>query len=189
MSSMCDESLADSRSLTPELVSVRAPACRRNPCWGEVRKGGNAPLRVLKPAPAAPVLLDVRVAPAARVAADAQVELLDVLVRQEAVARPVVHDAAVLHHVAVVGDLERGAHVLLDQQDRESELRSQALDELHQGLDDDRREPERQLVDQEDEGTAQQRGADGEHLALAAGEIPGELTSALGEHREEVEDD
>src|SRR4051812_6307896 len=74
------------------------------------------------PSPAAAVLLDVAVA-AAR-AGDfagylAEIEFLDVGMIAQALGAAVEHDAAVLHHVGVVGDLERKGGALLDQQDGE----------------------------------------------------------------------
>src|SRR4030088_3503795 len=62
------------------------------------------------PSPAAAILLHVAVAPvlAAFLAAlAAEIELLDVGMAAQAIGRAVEHDAAVLHHVAVIGDLER----------------------------------------------------------------------------------
>src|SRR5688500_6634074 len=49
--------------------------------------------------------------------AHAEVELLDVLVGEELLARPVLHDLPGLHHVAVMGDRQRHRRVLLDEQD------------------------------------------------------------------------
>src|SRR4051812_12940783 len=67
------------------------------------------------PSPAAAVLLDVAVALAR---AAAKVELLDVLMRAQALRRAVEHDPAVLHHVAVVRHVEGDFGVLLDHEQR-----------------------------------------------------------------------
>src|SRR3990172_9026243 len=74
------------------------------------------------PPPAAAVLLDVAVAAAAAAARLAEVELLDVGVALEARAVAIEHDAAVLQHVAVVGDIQRYGGALLDQHDGDAEL-------------------------------------------------------------------
>src|SRR5690606_1605632 len=68
------------------------------------------------PALAASIGLDVPERAALGRLAHAQVELADVLVGQQLGPRTVTHDAAVLQHVAVVGDRERHRGVLLDQQ-------------------------------------------------------------------------
>src|SRR5262249_53423426 len=68
------------------------------------------------PPPASPVLLDVAVA-AALARRLSEIELLDVLVAAQPLGAAVEDDAAVLHHVAVVGDLEREGRALFDQQD------------------------------------------------------------------------
>src|SRR5712691_7597996 len=58
------------------------------------------------PSPAAAILLGLAVA-AVRAAEAAEIELLDVGVVAQPLGAAVEHDAAVLHHVAVVGDGER----------------------------------------------------------------------------------
>src|SRR5262252_2261052 len=73
------------------------------------------------PSPAPAILLHVAVAPALLCAplpaGAAEIELLDIGVAAQALRRAVEHDAAALHHVAVVGDRERHGRALLDQQD------------------------------------------------------------------------
>src|SRR5947209_3042930 len=59
------------------------------------------------PSPAAAIRLDVAVAPAFAAARLAEVELLDVPVLTQPLGGAVEHDPAVLHHVSIVGDLER----------------------------------------------------------------------------------
>jgi len=71
--------------------------------------------------------------------------------------------------------------VLLDKQDGQTELAADQAQQLHQLLDHDRRKPERQLVDQEQCRSAQQRYTDREHLLFAAAEVAGELCLPLGE--------
>src|SRR6266702_519305 len=58
------------------------------------------------PPPAAAVLLDVAIAAALPAAGLAQIELLDVGMAPQARAVAVEYDAAILQHVAVVGDLQ-----------------------------------------------------------------------------------
>ena len=63
----------------------------------------------------------------------------------------------------------------------------QLVDELEHALHDDRREPERELVDQQDLGLVHQHAREREHLLLAAGEAARRLLAALGELGEELE--
>src|SRR4030095_1585861 len=75
----------------------------------------------------------------------AEVRLLDVRARQEAVPRALEDDAAVLEHIAAVRELERPRHILLDEDDRRAgavDLPERLEDQLHcQG-----RQPEARLV-------------------------------------------
>ena len=99
--------------------------------------------------------------------------------------RAVEHDAAVLHDVAVVGDVERDPRVLLDQEDRDPELVADRLQPRGEVLHDERREAERELVDEQQLRPAGERGADREHLPLAAGEQP-RLARAQARERRKV---
>ena len=81
-----------------------------------------------------PVLLDVAVA-ALPFAAEAEVELADVRMPAQLVRGAGEHDAAVLQHVGVVGDIERHRGVLLDQQYRHPELAADHLQASDQLLD------------------------------------------------------
>src|SRR5262245_18757849 len=119
------------------------------------------------PSPAAAVLLDVAVA-AALAGSLAEVELLDVAMLAQALGGAVEHDAAVLHHVGVVGDVEGEGGALLDGQDGQLELALYIVQAAQQILDRHWRETERQLVDQQQFGAADQRAGNGEHLPLAA---------------------
>src|SRR5687768_1444442 len=103
------------------------------------------------PAAAAAVLLDVAVA-APLPARAAEVELADVLVREELLRRAVEHDAAVLHDVGIVGGVERDLRVLLDQQDGDAGLGANRLQASHEFPDEERREPLRELVDEQELG-------------------------------------
>jgi hypothetical protein len=61
------------------------------------------------------------------------------------------------------------------------------LDHLEDLLDHDRREPERELVEQQDPRLEQQALGDGQHLLLAAGERPGGLVEPLAQPGEQLE--
>src|SRR5690606_31044670 len=101
------------------------------------------------PPPAAPVLLDVAVASPRHPRAMAQVELADVLVRGQPLAIAVENDAAVLDDIAVVRELERDLCVLLDEEDGHAQLVADGAEAAGELLDDERRQPEGQLVDQQ----------------------------------------
>src|SRR5438105_3568430 len=76
---------------------------------------------------------------------------------------------AAFENVAVVGELEREAGVLLDEEDRGPRL-VEPLDDLHRLEDELGREPHRGLVEQQDLGAVHHRPPDRQHLLLAAGE-------------------
>ena len=56
---------------------------------------------------------------------------------------------------------------------------AEPLHDLEQLLDDDRREPERQLVDDQHLGLVHERHRQGEHLLLAARQVAGGGAAAL----------
>src|SRR5258706_9053764 len=136
------------------------------------------------PAPAPAVLLHVAIA-AARRAAAAEIELLHVLVRAQLLRRAVEDDPAVLHDIGVVRDVERHGRVLLDEQQRHAEVLADSLQAREELLDDERRETLRELVHEQQLRRARERGADREHLALAAREVTG-LARAQPRKRREV---
>ena len=88
-----------------------------------------------------------------------------------------------LHHVDAVGHRHGDVHRLLDEQDGRARL-AHRLDGAEQLLDDDRREPERQLVDQEQLGAGDGGHGERQHLLLAAREVAGPLVAAGGQGRE-----
>src|SRR6185295_20280665 len=133
-----------SASSSPARTANDTPASTRSPPKASDRRSTPSAASAI-PAPAAAVLLDVAVAPA-RSAGPAQVELADVLMREQACRRAVQHDAAVLHHVGVIGGVERDLRVLLDEQDRHAERAADGGQAHHQLLDHHRSQPERQLV-------------------------------------------
>src|SRR5689334_10267816 len=72
------------------------------------------------PPPAPAILLDVAIALACPGGAP-EVEFLHVRMGAQPFGAAVEHDAAVLHHVAVVGDRQRHCRALFDQQDGDAE--------------------------------------------------------------------
>src|SRR5690606_8216091 len=138
-----------------------------------------------QPALAALVVLDVPVALPATLLAQAQVELLDVGVLPELGRRTLEHDPALLHDVAVVGDLEGAPGVLLHDEHGEAALLVEPLDVAEDLLHQQGRQAQGRLVEHEQLGPRHQRPADGEHLLLATGQVPGDPVAHVGELGEE----
>src|SRR5436305_14918033 len=74
------------------------------------------------PSPGAAILLHGAVTAPFGAAGLAEIELLDVAVLAQPCAVAVEHHAAVLQHVAIVGDGERGGRALFHDHDRDAEL-------------------------------------------------------------------
>ena len=74
--------------------------------------------------------------------------------------------------VAAVGDLEREVDVLLDEEHAAPALLCELADDGQELLDDQRREPEAELVEEQQLRPARERARDREHLLLAAREEP-----------------
>jgi hypothetical protein len=72
-------------------------------------------------------------------------------------------DAASTHHVHTIGDVEHSADVLLDEQHADT-LIGGAAHGREQPIDDERSQPEGQLVGEEQARLPSQRPAQGEHL-------------------------
>src|SRR5882757_1181124 len=85
-------------------------------------------------------------------------------IAQQLGAGPGQRDLAVDHDVAAMGELERVVGVLLDQEYRDLLLLVDVADDLEDLLDDERRQPERRLVEQQQPWPAHQRPRDREHL-------------------------
>src|SRR5262245_31167875 len=96
------------------------------------------------PSPGTAILLGVAIAAALRAAA--KIELLDVAMLAQPRGVAVEDDAPVLEHIAVVCDCKRCGRALLDDHDRQVEGCADLHDALHQLVDHDRCEPERELV-------------------------------------------
>src|SRR2546430_13484030 len=78
-------------------------------------------------------------------------------------------DAAGLEEVGMVGEVERHRHVLLDEQDADALLAVDRTDDAEDLADDERREPERGLVQEQEPRPQHERTRDGEHLLLEIG--------------------
>src|ERR1051326_309586 len=90
-----------------------------------------------QPALAPLVMLDVAVGLARADLVETEIEFLDVGVAAQLLGRTFQHDAAVLHHVAVVGDVEHDCCVLLDDENGEVALLLEASDDREDFLDDE----------------------------------------------------
>ena len=119
----------------------------------------------------------------------AQVGVQDLRVPRQLGGRAGVDDPPHLHDVAAVGQLERGAGVLLHQQDGHAGRLVDLADGLEDGAHQQRRQPQRGLVEQEQARPGHEGPADGQHLLLAAGEGAGQLLAALVQDREEPRDE
>ena len=114
--------------------------------------------------------------------------LLQLAVRGELGSRQQAGDAPVHHHGDVVGDVERHAEVLLDQQHRDVAVVGKRLQHADDLLDDDRRQTFRRLVHHQHPRVEQQRTRDREHLLLASGQLRAAIAAALGQPREQLVD-
>src|SRR5499433_325975 len=117
---------------------------------------------------------------------DAEVELLDVVLLEQARARVFHHDAPHLQHVAVVSEVEGHVGVLLYEEDGHAMLAVDAADDVEDVLDELRGEAQRRLVEEHHGGPGHEGTADGEHLLLAAGERARALLGAASEDGEVV---
>src|SRR6266851_8529611 len=87
------------------------------------------------PSPGAASLLQVAIAAPFRGPGLAEIELLDIAVVAQPRPVSVEHDAAVLQHIAVVGNGQRRGRTLLDDHDGDAELLPDLHDAGHQVLD------------------------------------------------------
>src|SRR5689334_4350178 len=117
-----------------------------------------------------------------------KVEFLHVFRLHQALAGIGHDDAANLQDVAVVSDLERHFCILLDQQDRYALSLVDAPDNGKDFLYQQRRQPERGLIQQQQPRPIHQRPRDGEHLLLASRQMPGRLIEPRLQDREIIVD-
>src|SRR5260370_32445073 len=94
-------------------------------------------------------------------------------------------DAAVDHHIAAMRELEGVERVLLDQEYGELLLRVERADGLENLPGDERGEPERGLVEQQEAWPAHQRARDRQHLLLAARQRAAALVQPFAQTREQ----
>ena len=87
---------------------------------------------------------------------------------------------------AVSASSERDLHRLLDDDDGRVGL-GETPDRLEEVGDDDGREPERQLVDQQEPGPHRERHGEREHLLLPTRQVSGAVARAVAQEREELE--
>src|ERR1700730_18031981 len=100
------------------------------------------------PSPPAAILLDLAVA-APLPALAPKVELLNVGVTAQPIGRAVEHDFSVLHDVAVIRNLQRDRGALLHDQDGGAQLAADGDQSQQQIVHHDRRQSQRQLIDQQ----------------------------------------
>ena len=93
-------------------------------------------------------------------------------------------DAPGFQQVGVVGQVQRQAGVLLDQQHADAVFLVDAAHDAEDLGHDQRRQAEGGLVQQQQLGPQHQRAADGQHLLLAAGQRAGLLVAPLLQDRE-----
>src|SRR5689334_21453005 len=109
----------------------------------------------------------------ARITSVAQVRAADRFVLAQARALALDGDAADLEHVRARRGFEREHGVLLDHEHGEPFALVQLADDAEDLRDEERREPERRLVEQQQPGAEHQRPREREHLLLAAAERAG----------------
>src|SRR5499427_4759532 len=166
------------RVSSPRTVNDAAGAGRGGVCVATFMSG---------PPSSSPHLLALPAAGAADARVlDAEVELLDVVLLEQARACVLHHDAPHLQHVAVVSEVEGHVSVLLHEEDGHALLAVDAADDVEDVLDELRGEPQRRLVEEHHGGPGHEGTADGEHLLLAAGERARALLGAASEHGEVV---
>src|SRR2546428_8346627 len=157
--------------------------------WSRSRGAGRPPAtarrpanrRSERPALAALVELHVREALAPAGGAEPKVELADVVVAAQLGGRTVEDDPAVLHDVAVIRDAQGHLGVLLDEQERRPPLLVDLADDVEDLAHEQRREPERRLVQQQELGQGHEGAADDEHLLLASTQVARDLVAARHE--------
>ena len=134
------------------------------------------------------VFLDGRVGWEIGVHLHAEKALLQLAVGRELGRAHRARDAAVHHHVDGIGDVDRDAEVLLDQQHRDLALGGERLQHRDDLLHDERGQAFGRLVHDQQLGVEEQRACDRQHLLLAAGQLGTAVGSALGEPGERLVD-
>src|SRR4029077_14404585 len=114
---------------------------------------------------------------------DSEIRLANAVTRQELGGAAGGVDAARLEQVRAIDHPEHLLHVLLDDQHGQT-AGPDAIDQLEDLLDQNRRQPSGRLVEQEQLRLGHQRPADRAHLLLAARHAAGELMASLTHPRE-----
>ena len=114
------------------------------------------------------------------VASNPEQALLQLDIRRQFARRNDLVDPPVHHHRDAVGDRAANADVLLDQQNLEVSLLSEAREQRFDLLDDHRGEPLRRLVHHEQASVLKQSARDREHPLLAARELAPAIVAPLG---------
>src|SRR5437588_2246539 len=172
--------VARSRSRSQARCAARSSisSLRSNTLLGRIA----SPLR--QPALAPAVGLDRLVA---LLAAAAQIELLHVLIALQLLRLTLEHDVPALHDVPEMRDREREVRILLDEEEGRFLLPIDPSDDGEDLLHEQRREPERRLVEQDQFRPRHQRAADGEHLLLPSREISGQPPAEIAQPGKIVE--
>src|SRR5258705_7961012 len=133
------------------------------------------------PSPIATVLLDGAIAAALAGARLPQIELAHVRMIGEAPGAAVEHDAAVFQNVTVVDHAQAEGRILLHDQQGQSQRAADPNQALQNVLDHHGRKAERELVDQQQFGLANEAGGDGQHLPLAPRQQTGGALAEIAE--------
>src|SRR5262249_12991071 len=137
------------------------------------------------PSPAAAILLDVAIA-SSLAALAAEIEFLDIRVLAQALGGAVEYNAAVFHDIAVVGDVERHSGALLYDQNGDPEFTPDFGKPSHQIFHQYGCETEREFIDQQEFGSADEAACEGQHLPLAPGKKAADAVTQVAELREEL---
>src|SRR5439155_13108443 len=113
---------------------------------------------------------------------DAEVTDRDLLVGCELCGLALEDLCALIEDDDAIGERQRGVDVLFDQEHRQT-LALEATQHLDDGLEHERGESLRRLVQQDQRGVGHQGPADGEHLLLAAREVAPEPAPQLSQPR------
>src|SRR5262245_30486128 len=108
------------------------------------------------------------------------------LVRPQLFQRPGMADMPLLHDVATAGDAAGELDVLVGDEERDP-LVADLVYRPDQGLDHERAQSLRRLVEDQEIGIAHQSPPDGEHLLLSTRQAGAELGPQLGKDREQLE--
>src|SRR5882724_1134657 len=108
-----------------------------------------------------------------------EIEFLDVLGVHQPLATVIHDDPADLQNITIMRRLQCNLGILLDQQDRHAMLFIDTPDDGENLLHQDRRQPQRRLIEQQQCRPVHQCTPDRQHLLLTARELPGRLVEPL----------